>query len=301
LLHGLLWNRFVDEGASNRERMDLISDGINFVFGFSDDCRASFLRESLALKQAGSLCQSLLTREERYSQAFVEAVRVGVGKIVHPGKVSLREINRQVAELLEQSVRSEGVINLFEDVDEEFSIFDEKFLAEVLAMKRRNLAAELLRKLLDEQIRIFKRTNLVQAEKFSERMKKIMNAYRNGQLTNAQVIDELRSMAGEIAEARGKGDELGLNDEELAFYDALTKPAAVKDVYTNDELKAMVQELADELRSSRTIDWQKKDSARAGMRRKVKKLLKKYKYPPEGQDDALKTVIEQCEMWADAG
>lgn len=94
---------------------------------------------------------------------------------------------------------------------------------------------------------------------------------------------------------------MGLTDEELAFYDALTKPEAVKDFYTNEELIAITKELTEELRHSRTVDWEKKESARAGMRRMVKRLLKKHKYPPEGMDDAVKTVIEQCEMWTDNG
>ena len=106
-------------------------------------------------------------------------------------------------------------------------------------------------------------------------------------------------MAKDMANAQAEGDALGLTDEELAFYDALTRPAAVKDVYANTELVAMTHELTDMLRNNRTIDWQKKESARAGMRRMVKKLLKKYKYPPDGMEDAIATVIGQCEMWAD--
>ena len=166
-------------------------------------------------------------------------------------------------------------------------------------MKEKNLAAELLRKLLSEQIAIYQRTNLVQAEKFSERMQKIMNAYRNGQLTNAEVIDELRKMAADIKNARQDGEELGLSQEELAFYDAITKPEAVKDFYTHDQLRDMTKELTETLQKNRTIDWQKKDGARAQMRVMVKQLLRRYKYPPEGLEDAIKTVMSQCEMWAD--
>lgn len=124
--------------------------------------------------------------------AFIETVRVASSKITSPEKLSLQEINRQINSLLEQSVKSEGVINLFSDVEEEFSIFDEAFLEEISNMKTKNLAAELLKKLLSEQIVIYQRTNLIQAEKFSERMKAAMNRYRNGQLTNAEVIDELK-------------------------------------------------------------------------------------------------------------
>ena len=131
-------------------------------------------------------------------------------------------------------------------------------------------------------------------------MLKIMNAYRNGQVSNAEIIDELRKMADDISKAHKQGDELGLSNEELAFYDAITKPEAIKDFYSNEQLREMTKELADAMRKSRTIDWQKKESARAGMRREIKRLLKKYNYPPEGWEDAIKTVIAQCEMWADA-
>lgn len=126
-----------------------------------------------------------------------------------------------------------------------------------------------------------------------------MNRYLNGMLTNEEVIQELLKLAKEIADANAEGEKLGLNADELAFYDALTKPQAIKDFYEHDELIAITKELTDLLRKNRTIDWQKKESARAGMRRLVKRLLKKHKYPPEGMDDAVQTVMSQCEMWTD--
>ena len=128
---------------------------------------------------------------------------------------------------------------------------------------------------------------------------RIVKSYLNGMLTNEQVIEELMKMAEDISNAHKAGTEMGLTDEELAFYDALTRPEAVKDFYTNDELVAITKELTDALRKSRTVDWEIKESARAGMRRMVKRLLKKYKYPPEGMEDAITTVISQCEMWTD--
>ena len=127
----------------------------------------------------------------------------------------------------------------------------------------------------------------------------VVKSYLNGMLTNEEVIEELMKMAQDISNAHKAGDEMGLSDEELAFYDALTRPEAVKDFYTNDQLIAIIRELTEELRSSRTVDWEKKESARASMRKKVKRLLKKYKYPPEGMEDALRIVIEQSEMWVD--
>ena len=184
-------------------------------------------------------------------------------------------------------------------IKQEFSLFDPKFLEEIANMKERNLAVELLKKLIAEQISVYRRTNVVKSEKFSEIIQRVMNAYLNGLLTNEQVIEELMNLARQIAAAKQDGDELGLSEDELAFYDALTKPQAIKDFYENSELIAITKELTDTLRKNRSIDWQKKESARARMRMLIKKLLKKHRYPPEGMEDAVQTVMLQCELWTD--
>ena len=130
-------------------------------------------------------------------------------------------------------------------------------------------------------------------------MQRSLNAYLNGMLTNEEVIEEMLKLAKQIAAAQKEGEELGLTADELAFYDALTKPQAIKDFYENEELIAITKELADTLRKNKTIDFQKRESARARMRMLIKRLLKKHKYPPEGMDDAVQTVMTQCELWAD--
>ena len=208
-------------------------------------------------------------------------------------------MNARINELLKQSIKSDGVINLFSDIKEEFSLFDPKFLEEVANMKEKNLAVELLKKLIAEQVSVYRRTNVVKSEKFSEIMQRSLNAYLNGMLTNEEVIEEMLNLAKQIAAAKKEGDQLGLTADELAFYDALTKPQAIKDFYENEELIAITKELADTLRRNKTIDWQKRESARAKMRMLIKKLLKKHKYPPEGMEDAVQTVMTQCELWTD--
>jgi type I restriction enzyme R subunit len=254
----------------------------------------------MLLRQALSLCRSLLTPEQRFEAAYFEAVRTLLTRVTGEGKsLSLKEINAHINELLKASIQSEGVINLFADVNTGFSLFDPKFLEEISKMKERNLAVEILKKLLAEQVSLYKRTNLVKSEKFSERLLQCMKAYINGLISNEEVIAELIKMAKEMANAHAEGKTLGLSEEESAFYDALTHPEVIKDFYKNEELIAMTRELTDMLRKNRTIDWQKKESARAGMRRMVKKLLKKYNYPPEGVEDAIATIIGQCEMWTD--
>lgn len=296
LFHSFDFSKFID--GSDLERAKTIVNGINFIIG-DDHKKELFIKEALYLKQAASLCRSLLNKTQRFETAFFEAVRTALTRIVTGKKLSLKEINDRINELLKQSIKSEGVINLFSDVKTEFSLFDPAFMEEIAKMQQKNLAAELLKKLIQEQIIVYRRTNVVKSELFSEKMVRLMNAYRNGQITNAEVIDELMKMAGDIASDHKAGEELGLNAEEKAFYDALLKPAAIKDFYSNEALVQITKELTEMLRKSRTVDWQKKEQARAEMRSMVKRLLKKYKYPPEGQEEALNTVIAQCEMWTD--
>ena len=150
-----------------------------------------------------------------------------------------------------------------------------KFLEDISKMKEKNLAVELLKKLIAEQIHIFKRTNVVKSEKFSDLMQESINKYLNGLLTNEEVIQELLKIAKEIAANKSESDNLGLTEEELAFYDALTKPAAIKDFYENDQLVQITKELTEALRVNKTIDFQKRDDARAKMKMIVKRLLKK--------------------------
>lgn len=289
--------------GTNLERSRAISGAVDFIEAVDKEkARENFLKEALMMKQALSLCASIAREDERIEAAFFESVRVLVNRLTNKGgdgKVSLPELNDRINELLKASIHSDGVINLFQDVNTEFSIFDPKFLEEISKMKQKNLAVELLKKLIKEQIVVFKHTNVVKSEKFSELIQQLMNRYVNSMLTNEQVIEELLDLARQMTESRKKGEEMGLTADELAFYDALTKPQAIKDFYENEELIAITKELADTLRRNRTIDWQKRDSARAKMRMLIKKLLKKHKYPPKDMDDAVQTVMTQCEIWAD--
>lgn len=301
LFHGYAYSKFTT--GTDLERAKTISGAVNFIIAIDkEEEKTAFIKESLMLHQALSLCSSLVDEEMRFEAAFFESVRVLVGRLMNTGtgkKISLPEMNARINELLKQSIKSDGVINLFSDVKEEFSLFDPNFLEEIAKMKEKNLAVELLKKLIAEQVYIYKRTNVVKSEKFSEIIHEAMNRYLNGMLTNEQVIEELLNLAKQIAAAQKEGEQLGLTADELAFYDALTKPQAIKDFYENEELIAITKELAETLRKNKTIDWQKRESARAKMRMIIKKLLKKHKYPPEGMEDAVQTVMTQCELWTD--
>ena len=305
LLHGFDFSGFV--GGSPLTMAKLISGGVNFILDASVPERKDlFLKEAMLLKQSHSLCSSMTTEQERHEAAYMEALRSTVIKITYGGtggkSLSLTEINDQINELLKAAVQSEGVISLFDSSKsggENFSLFDPAVLDEISRMKEKNIAVEILKKLMAEQVALYKRTNVVQSQKFSEKIAQLMNSYYNGLITNEEVIKELLKTAEEIANLYKNGQELGLSQEELAFYDALTKPEHIKDFYKNNELIALTRELTEMLRKNRTIDWQKKETARAQMRKMVKRLLKKYKYPPEDYDFAISTVISQCELWTD--
>ena len=305
LLHGFDFSGFID--GSPLVMAKLITKGVNFVLDSRvPDRKDLFLKEAMLLRQSQSLCSSMTTEKERHEAAYMEAVRSTVIKITYGGAdgktLSLKEINNQINDLLKAAVQSEGVINLFDSSKtggENFSLFDPAVLDEISRMKEKNIAVEILKKLMAEQGSLYKRTNVVQSQKFSEKIAQLMNSYYNGLITNEEVIKELLETAEEIANLYKNGQKLGLSQEELAFYDALTKPEHIKDFYKNDELIALTKELTEMLRKNRTIDWQKKETARATMRKMVKRLLKKHNYPPEDYDFAINTVISQCELWTD--
>ena len=304
LLYGFDYREDIFSGSRGR-LADAIVDGADWLLApeRSDDME-DFLKQCQLMNQALSLCKSLVAEEDQHEAAYLSVLRVQVLRLTGRkgaagGGMTYAEFNKRVTAILEQTVHAEGVLDLFDEKAVEISLFDESFLAEVAAMKEKNVAFEALKRLIKERVRAYQCTSVVKARKFSELLQGTLNAYLNGMLSNAEVIEELVKMAKEMMADRDEAMKLGLSDEEMAFYDAITKPQAVKDFYNNDQLIAISRELTDAMRSNATIDWQKKESARAGMRRAIKRLLHKYKYPPEGVADAMETVMAQCELWAD--
>lgn len=304
LLYGFDYREDIFSGSRGR-LADAIVDGTDWLLApeRSDDME-DFLKQCQLMNQALSLCKSLVAEENQHEAAYLSVLRVQVLRLTGRkgaagGGMTYAEFNKRVTAILEQTVHAEGVLDLFDEKAVEISLFDESFLAEVAAMKEKNVAFEALKRLIKERVRAYQCTSVVKARKFSELLQGTLNAYLNGMLSNAEVIEELVKMAKEMMADRDEATKLGLSDEEMAFYDAITKPQAVKDFYNNDQLVAISRELTDAMRSNATIDWQKKESARAGMRRAIKRLLHKYKYPPEGVADAMETVMAQCELWAD--
>lgn len=291
--------------SSRVELAEAINEGANWLLdpGHKEDME-DFVKQAQLMNQALSLCKSLVSEEDQHEAAFLSVLRVQVLRITGRtgtggGGMTYAEFNKHIASILEQAVTAQGTINIFEKDSVEISIFDEAFLEELAHMKEKNIALETLKRLIKEQVKNYQKTSVVKAQKFSEMLQKSVNGYLNGMLTNAEVIEELLNMAKEMMAERKEGKDLGLSQEELAFYDALTKPQAVKDFYDNEELIGITRELTEAMRQNATIDWQRKESARAGMRRAIKRLLRHHRYPPEGMEDAMETVMAQCELWAD--
>lgn len=310
-MFGFNYSEFLTtESAAHRS--ELITGGVNHVLAPSDeDTARDFVEQAGVMLKAYGLAKSRATDVQRIEAGYFQVVRELILQLTEQGgghggsgggKLTLKQVNERINALLEQNiVHTDGVIDLFKVEDETVSIFDPKFLTSLSRMKEKNLAYELLRKLIDDQIKGYRKKSVTQAKKYSELMRGMVNSYLNGQLTNAEVFEEMLKMAKEMLSENQKAKELGLTDEEFAFYEALTQPQAIADYYRerNDELVAITQELATKMREMRTVDWQKKQSARAAMRVAIKRLLKHHKYPPEGMESALSTVMEQCELWAD--
>ena len=297
LFHGYDYSKFF--GDSDLERSNIISGGVNFLEDPSrEKIKKAYVKESLMLKQSLSLCRSIANQKERFEAAYFEAVRSVLVKLEPNSGVTFKDINNVISELLKQSIKSEGVVSVI-DVGDKISLFDPLFLDKISKLREENLAIQILRKLLNNEVKVYKRTNLVKSEEFSQMLKNTMDNYLKGNITNEEVIHELIKMAELIKNAHEEGDKLGLTEEELAFYNAIALPENIHDFYDDETLVLITQELTEALRANRTIDWQKKEQARAKMRLIVKKLLKKYDYPPEQRQDALDKVIAQCELWAD--
>lgn len=297
-LHGFDYTGFFAQ--DNTKRAAAITAGANYLSAPALlQKKKDFMEHSALLHNATTLCRSLLDERQKTEVCYMDALRVMMLKLSQKGKISRHEINERIGDLLRQSVKTDGVINLFGDRQIEFSLFDGAFLQEVKNMKERNLAVELLTKLLKERIRQQKKTNITQSDLFSDMLSRSLSNYLKGLLTNEEVIQELLKMAQQMKHAEDEGNDLGLTSEEKAFYDALSTPEGVRQAYSDEEFVALTKELTEVLHTNRTIDWNRKESARAKMRVLVKRLLKKYKYPPEGAKKALETVMRQCDHWAD--
>jgi type I restriction enzyme R subunit len=295
LYHGFNYSEYLTQAHK------LLAPAANHILGL-DDGKKRYLDEVLALTKAYSLCGTLdEAKEHKEEIAFFQAVKAIIQKA---GAVTgtKKDPNKAIKQIIDNAVISDGVEDIFSMVGLEkpnIGILSEEFLEDVAQMEHKNLAVELLERLLKDDIKAKTKNNVVQEKKFSDRLQKTLLQYHNRAIETAKVIEELIQMAKDFATASKHGEELGLNFDELAFYDALAENESAM-IELNDEiLKNIAQELTKKLRSSVTVDWQKRESVRAKMRNLIRIILKRFKYPPDQQPEAIELVMKQAEVLSD--
>lgn len=295
--YGFDYTRFF--GESDKERYNVLTDGLEFAFSFEDEERKIYIREATALSQAETLCRSMLTHEMKQEIEFFKSIKAGLCKVGSNGGITTNEINSRIEKILEQAIQEDGMYNIYAEAGKknpEISILSDDYMQQVRRMKHKNIAAELLRKVLEDNIKVFARTSVVKSKLFSEKMEELLKKYNNRLITSVEVIEEMLNLSKEMSSAYHAGDEKGLTLEEVAFYDALVADPKVLENMEDQVLVEMAHELTELIRKNRTVDWDKKESARAYMRTQIKRLLRKYKYPPEQAMGAVDTVIKQAEQ-----
>lgn len=266
-----------------------------------EDGKKRFVQVVSELSKAFALCAaSDEATAIRDDVSFFQAIQSALNKQTTGAQKTPEQLDAAVRQLVSKAIVTEGqVIDVFAAAglkQPDIGILDERFLAEVRGLKHKNVAAELLAKLLKDEIKTRSKRNLVQSERFSEKLKKTLNAYHNRAIATQEVIEELIKLAQEVKAAGQRGESLGLNEDEVAFYDALATNASAVQVMGDQQLKVIATELITRVRESVTIDWQYREGARAKIRVLVKRILNKYGYPPDLQDEAVQTVLMQAEL-----
>jgi len=304
LFHGFDWTKVLTGSAT--ERLTVLRSAQEHVLSLPDG-RTRFMDTVVAMTSAFALSvpneDAMAVRDE---VGFYQAVRSAIIKTTVEGARFADDMDHAIQQIVSRAVASEEVIDIFAAAGlkkPDISILSDEFLEEVSAMPQRNLAVELLRKLLNDEIKSRSRTNLVQSKSFSEMLEKTIRAYQNRAIETAQVIEELIQLAKDMRQANQRGENLGLSEVELAFYDALEVNDSAVKVLGDDNLKIIARELVNAVRNNVTIDWTVKESVRAKLRVLVKRILRKYGYPPDMQEKATQTVLAQAELiardWAD--
>ncbi len=299
MYHGFDHSRFFSNKAS--ERMAVIPEAIEHVFALEDG-KSRYLQAVLELSKAFALAvpheKALAIRDD---VGFFQAVRAGIVKATVPGSKSPEDLDTAVRQIVSKAVASQGVVDIFASAglkNPDISILSDEFLADVQNMPQKNLALEMLRKLINDEIKVRSRKNIVQARSFREMLEGSIKKYQNRGIETAEVLQELIDLAQRMQEAKQRGEQLGLNESEEAFYDALANNKSAVEDLGDDTLKTIARELAERIRKSATIDWTIKETVRAEMRAMVRRLLRKYKYPPDQQDAATELVLQQAETLA---
>jgi type I restriction enzyme R subunit len=297
LFHGFDWSRWIT--GTPQDRLSLLPAAQEHILA-QEDGKARLLRAVTELSQAFALAvpheETLRIRDD---VGFFQAVRAVLAKSTPGERKTDEELDLAIRQIISKAVAADEVVDIFRAAGlqkPDISILSDEFLADVRAMPHRNLAVELLQKLLKGEIRARGRRNVVQAKSFAAMLEQSLRKYQNRAIETAQVIEELIQLAKEMNAASARGEELGLNEDELAFYDALeTNDSAVK-VLGDETLRQIAKELVETVKKNVTIDWTLRDNVRAQLRVYVKRILRKYGYPPDKQEKATQTVLEQAEV-----
>ena len=297
LFHGFDWSKWTAGNA--QERLGLLPAAQEHVLA-QEDGKERCLNAVRELSQAFALAvPHPETFRIRDDVGFFQAVRAALSKRATGEARPEEDLDLAVRQIISRAVASEGVVDIFAaaGLDKpDISVLSDEFLAEVQGMPQRNLAVELLQKLLKGELYIRRRKNVVQARSFAEMLEHTLRRYQNRAIEAAQVIEELIQLAKEMREANARGEQLGLSDDELAFYDALETNDSAVQVLGDETLRAIARELVDTVRSNVTIDWTLRENVRAKLRAMVKRILRKHGYPPDKQEKATVTVLEQAEV-----
>ena len=297
LFHGFDWTMWT--GGNARERLGLLPAAQEHVLA-QEDGKERCLNAVRELSQAFALAvPHPETFRIRDDVAFFQAVRAALSKRATGEARPEEDLDLAVRQIISRAVASEGVLDIFAaaGLDKpDISVLSDEFLAEVQGMPQRNLAVELLQKLLKGELSMRRRKNVVQARSFTEMLEQTLRRYQNRAIEAAQVIEELIQLAKEMREANARGEQLGLSDDELAFYDALETNDSAVQVLGDETLRAIARELVDTVRNNVTIDWTLRENVRAKLRAMVKRILRKHGYPPDKQEKATVTVLEQAEV-----
>ena len=306
LLHGFDWSAWTT--GTPTERLGLLPAAQEHILAQEngkDRCMAAVRELSQAFALAVPHAETFRIRDD---VGFFQAVRSALSKRAAGDSRPEEDLDLAVRQIVSRAVASEGVIDIFATAGldkPDISVLSEEFLAEVKGMPRRNLAVELLQKLLKGEVNIRRRTNVVQARSFAEMLEQTLRRYQNRAIEAAQVIEELIQLARDMREATSRGEKLGLTDEELAFYDALETNDSAVQVLGDETLRVIACELVETVRSNVTIDWTLRENVRAQLRVVVRRILRKHGYPPDKQEKATLTVLEQAEVlsegWANLG
>ena len=305
MLYNLDHSKFNSDKKS--ERYYTISNTMDYVIGLGEDERQRFIKTVTELGKAFALCATEPTAQELNDEiAFFKAVKAGLVKLLQPPKEGKTrktpaEVEAEINQLVSQSVVTEDVIDVYQTLGLEqpdLSILSDDFLKDVEGLKQKNVAVELLNRLLKGQVKSLMKTNATVSKRFSEMLGNSINKYNSRSIETSKVIEELIQLAKDIKQEQQRGNELGLNSDEIAFYDALASHETAKEAMGDKELRAIAHELTKTVKENMGVDWSKRDSAKAKMRVAVRRLLKKYGYPPDLQKMAVEQVVEQAELMA---